>query len=170
MLGEQLNLHKQFEEADLKRQAEEKLKDEIELLDIKTVYDLIEAGKLNTLEDFVPFKKQIDFYKKRYQEFNQRHKDAPAGLEKEKIHWLKVNPDSLDEERYRGLALLFIRYQEVATGKAKKIVSKPAQKENLPTSKHVENITEDYEDKDDDRPDPYGEIYPLSLKWRKKRR
>lgn len=163
MLGEQLNLHKQFEEADLKRQAEEKLKDEIELLDSKHVDDLIQSGKLNTLEDFAPFKKQIDFYEKRYQEFNQRFNDAPSGPEKQKIYWLRVEPESLDEEKYRGLARLFIRYQKVKTGKAEKIFPEQLKKEKPSAS----DSTPDY---DDDLPDPYGDIYPFSRNWRKKRR
>lgn len=171
MFGEQLNLHKQFEEADAKRQAEEKLRDEIGFLDSRTVNDLIQSGKLNTLEDFAPFKKQIDFYAKRYQEFNQQFNDAPAGPEKEKIHWLRINPGSLDEEKFRGLARLFVRYKEVAMGKAEKIMPQPSQKENLPTAKQAKDKDiEDYADKDDDKLTPYEEIYPFSSRWRKKRR
>lgn len=209
MFGEQLNLHKQFEEAETNEQAkvdrevvasgqteaenkaEEKLiaetkteaplasASEVEILDGKTVYDLIRAGQLNTVEDFAPFKKQLDFYAQRYQELNQRFQAMSPGPEKEKLYWLRINPESLDEEKYRGLAQLFIRFQEVKQGRIEKVLTRTIKKDDKPKISSVDDkpkisvikkSNKDLEFKDDDRPDPYGDIYPFSRRWRQKRR
>ncbi len=200
MFGEQLNLHKQFQEADAKNQAEvdkevvvnkqteaenkteEKLiaeikteapltpASEVEILDGKTVYDLIRAGQLNTIEDFAPFKKQLDFYAQRYQELNQRFQAMSPGPEKEKLYWLRINPESLDEEKYRGLAQLFIHFQEIKRGNIEKLAPRIIKKDDKPKIVVADKASEDLEFKDDDKPDPYGDIYPFSRRWRQKKR
>jgi hypothetical protein len=170
MLGEQLNLYKQFEEADASKVIKEKPESDLELLDAKTIYDLIQAGKFNNLEDFASYKKQIDFCKKRYQDFNEQLQLMPPGPEKDKLYWLIVNPDSQEEKKYQGLATLFIRYKEVARGKAEKIVPRKYTNENLKKPHNIRQISDDDVSTNDDRPDPYGDIYPFSRNLSSKRR
>lgn len=135
------------------------------------------------ISEFQEFIADIQNYSERIGQFRQALAQASPGPEKEVIYRKIVNPDLYDEDKYHDLARLYLNYlvalqnERYYQSKASSTYPKNEKKKNKikdsksikkPEIKLSENSRLEEEDENNDAPDPYGDIYPMSRHWRKK--
>ncbi len=147
-----------------------------------------------SLDDFKEFTEELSAYQQRLlgfkkearkieQEINEgkgntNAKQKEIGESNLDLHWKSVFPEVNDDPEYRDLALLWIKYKKVLQqSKAQantgvEVHKKTRKTKSGGTAKKIKTKADDYNnnnDDDDNSPDPYGDIYPYSRKFRRKR-
>ncbi|MDD2680657.1 MAG: hypothetical protein PHE20_00975 [Patescibacteria group bacterium] len=154
-------------EEEIKKEAERSLK---RLRLIQTNDDI----PLASFKDIMP---EIKAYEIRLSMLRAAYNRAAPGEDKQRAYLVLVSPEINDDEAYRDSARLYFKYLEAskidakqqAIMKSKKTKGKKKTLANAPVKPEIDKTEREIESGDDvnDAPDPYGDIYPYSRKWRK---
>lgn len=125
---------------------------------------------------------EIKNYAERFRSYRARYQEARLE-DKAALYPRLVWPDTYEEPEYRESARLYLNYLEVvkqeraaqqredraAAVALKKNKKKPVESAS---AKKEASMSKSFKDRDinkenDDAPDPYGDIYPYSRKWRR---
>jgi len=115
-IGDQLDAFEEFnrqrrddklkEMAQEKEAQEVKRRDQIDRLLARSVDDLSPS-------DFSDFKDELQAYDQRFRLFKKEYDSASNGTAKEEIHKKMVFPQTHDDEAYREIAKLYLKFRKV---------------------------------------------------------
>jgi len=162
---------------------------ELEILRVK----LLESDANFAPDDFKPFAEEINKYHEHYEEIGNIFRQLASVREKIRLYEKKVYPNIiLNEEKYLEASSLYMKYlracndniksNEAVIGGADEDLNKLNESQSTqplsvqplseqpPSAQSLNEKPLNEPEREYEYPDPYGDIYPYSLNFRKKKK